>query len=95
MDLNKVPRWALILFSSLFFLICASTVNGARADLDKFGAIALDAKAVSSSNTESIAELKSSVQEVRVSQEQFRREYREDQKALDFKLTELLKAVKK
>lgn len=95
MDLNKVPRWALILFSSLFFVVCGLTVSGARADLDKFGAIAYDAKNASDGNTKSISELKASVQEVRDSQEQFRREYRDDQKTLDVKLTELLKAVKR
>lgn len=95
MDLNKIPRWMLILLAMLGLTACGVLVSGARADLDKFGAIAFQAKNVSESNTASISELKGSVQDIKDSQEQFRREYREDQKDLNVKLTELLRLTKK
>lgn len=95
MDLNKVPRWALLLIAGVGMVAISSMISVARADLDKFKGIAYQAKNVSDSNTTSISELKDSVKDIRVSQEQFRREYREDQKNLDTRLIELLKAVKK
>lgn len=78
MDLNKIPRWALILISVLGIGACGTLITTARADLDKFKTIAYQAKNVSDSNTSSITELKSSVGDIRTAQETFRREYRED-----------------
>ena len=72
MDLNKVPRWALILFSVVGLGACGLLVSTARADLEKFKGIAYQAKNASDGNTASILELKESVKGVRESQEQFR-----------------------
>ena len=94
MDFNKIPRWALILVATLGLGSMGTLVSGARADLDKFKAIAYDARNTSNANTTSIGDLKTSVGEIRTAQETFRREYREDQKDLDGKLVELLRAVK-
>lgn len=94
MDLNNVPRWALILIATLGMGACGVLVQNGRAESEKVKVVAYEAKNVSEENTASILELKDSVKDVRLSQEQFRREYREDQKDLNSKLTELLRAVK-
>ena len=94
LDLNKIPRWALLAVAGIGLGACGILVSTARADLDKLKSIAYQAKNVSDDNTLAIQDLKTSVNEVRANQEQFRREYREDQKDLDQSLKELLKAIK-
>ena len=94
MDLNKVPRWALVLIAFMGLGACGVLVSTARADLDKFKSIAYQAKNTSDSNTTSIQELKDSVKEIRVAQETFRKEYREDQKDLSKSLGDIARAVK-
>ncbi len=78
MDLNKVPRWALILFAMAGLGACGVLVSTARADLDKFKTIAYQAKNVSEDNTAAIGELKEGVKDIRIAQEISRKEYRED-----------------
>ena len=78
MDLNKVPRWALVLLALLGMAACGSLISTARADLDKFKTIAYQAKNTSDANTTSVGELKIQIADVRGAQETFRREYRED-----------------
>jgi hypothetical protein len=99
MDLNKVPRWALILIATIGLGACGVLVSNARADLDKFKSIAYQAKSVSDSNTTSISELKDGVKDIRNSLETSRREYREDRQkdAEMLRLMEdrIIRAVKK
>jgi hypothetical protein len=94
LDLNKIPRWALVMFAIVGISSCGVLISTARADLDKFKTIAAEAKHVSDANTASIVRIEDSLSEVKVIQEQFRREYREDQKDLDKKLSMIAKAVK-
>jgi hypothetical protein len=94
MDLNKVPRWALIALAIIGVGASNILVTTARADLEKFRTIAFQAKGSAEDALAMGTDLKVQVQEVRISQEIFRKEYREDQKDLDRRLTELLKAVK-
>lgn len=49
---------------------------------------------VQNAQASDISDLKGAITEIKSYNEQFRREYREDQNSLDSKLTELLKAVK-
>ena len=78
MDLNKIPRWALIVLAMVGIGACGTMLSTARADLDKFKTIAYQAKNASDANTTSIGELKEGVKEIRFSQETSRKEYRED-----------------
>ena len=94
MDFNKVPRWALIWIGILGLGACTTLISTARADLDKFKTIAADAKIASDSNAESVSELKESVKEIRLAQETFRKEYREDQKDMQKSLADIARAVK-
>lgn len=85
MSLENVPRWALVLIATAGLGACGLLVSNARGDMDKAKAVAYEAKNMSQMNSASIAsnaisifELKESVKDVRVSQEQTRKEYRED-----------------
>lgn len=93
MDLNKVPRWALIGIATLGLGACGLLVTSARADMEKVKTVAYKAKADSEANTIAVGELKDAVKEVRTAQETFRREYREDQKDLTKSLQDISKAV--
>lgn len=94
MNLDKVPRWALILIATIGIGACGLLVKNGQAEQEKVKAVAYQAKNASEANATAVSELKESVKDIRVSQEQFRREYREDQKTLDTRLLELLRAVK-
>lgn len=78
MDLNKIPRWALVVIAFLGLSAMGTMISTARADLEKFRGIAYQAKNVSEANTTSIVELKESVSQIKAGQEVFRKEYRED-----------------
>lgn len=94
MDLNKIPRWALVGIASLGLIATGTSISTARADLEKFKGIAYIAKNASEDALHLGADLKVQVSEIRSSQETFRKEYREDQKDLDRKLSEILRVVK-
>ena len=95
LDLNKIPRWALVAIATIGLISCGTLISTARADLDKFKAIAYQAKNVSDSNTSSIVELKNDVAAVQQTVEIIRKENREDFKDIDKKMSELLRAVNK
>lgn len=94
MDLNKIPRWALVSIATLGLGACGLLVSTARADLDKFKTISYQAKNTSDDALALATELKGQITDIRGAQEQFRREYREDQKDLDKKLGEILRVIK-
>lgn len=94
MDFNKIPRWALIALAALGLGACGLLISTSRADLDNFKTIAYQAKNSSDDALVMASDLKIQIGDIRVSQETFRKEYREDQKDLDRKLNELLRAVK-
>lgn len=79
MDLNKIPRWALVFFAMVGIGAVGLVGSTARADLEKFKAIAADAKVISDANAESIENLNEAVEDIRRGQEIFRTEYRDDQ----------------
>lgn len=62
--------------------------------MDKIKSVAYQAQISSDKNADAVADFKDAVKDIRVTQEQFRREYREDKKETDLKLMELLKAIK-
>lgn len=97
-QINKAPRWFLVIILGAAMALCYITlgfiVKNAFADMERIKGVAWQAKALSDDNQVSIVELKSSVEKINIAQETFRREYREDQKDLDKKLSELLRAVK-
>lgn len=94
MDLNKIPRWALVLIATLGLGACGVLVTSARADIDKMKSVAYQAKSASDINAIAVSELKVAVNEVRAAQETFRKEYREDQKDLSNSLAGIARAVK-
>lgn len=82
-DLNKLPRWALFYGFIGFMSLGGFMLKGAFADL-------ADNKQLVAKHDLLIPRLISDIQEIKNSSESFRREYREDQKDLDKKLTLLL-----
>lgn len=71
MDFNKVPRWMLIWGFMGFMSIAGIALKGAFADLD-------DTKARSLRTEQTVETLVETVKEIKINQETFRREYRED-----------------
>ena len=78
MDLNKVPRWALLVLIVALWWVSQFLGGRAIADVDKLKVVAYDARNMSIGNQEDIVDLKGSVEKIQVSQETFRKEYRED-----------------
>lgn len=78
MDLNKIPRWALIILSLAGLSSMGVLVSTARADLDRFKSIAYQAKNISDSNSDAINRLEANVEKIHITQETFRKEYRDD-----------------
>lgn len=87
MDLNKLPRWALIVGFVGFMTLSGFMLKGAFADLDA-------TKELAKKHDLLIPDLIDDIKLIKDGNETFRKEYREDQKDLETKLTELLKAVK-
>lgn len=94
MDLNKVPRWALVLFAFAGLGACGILVSTARADLDKFKTIAIEARSVSSSNTQSISEIKDSLRDMKKSNSIFLEKYDRNQEENQRVFRQILAAVK-
>jgi hypothetical protein len=94
MSLEKMPRWALVMLCGLAISCSLFFANRAIADGDRVKAVAYNAKNAADRANESTERLEKSVVAIQLSQETFRKEYREDQKDLDRKLGELLRAVK-
>lgn len=94
MNVDKWPRWALISLVAGLTLVCAFFTNRAVAEGDKTKEVAYEARYKANQALEMGNDLKVQVADVRGAQETFRKEYRQDQKDLDNKLAELLKAVK-
>ena len=104
-SLEKAPRWFLLIVGGCGIALCLILtqfiVKSAFADmaktqeeLDRTTEVARTAKNISESNQNAIVELKGSIEKVQVSQETFRKEYREDQKDTQRIMQEVLKAVK-
>jgi len=97
--LDTAPRWFLLIVCGVAIMLCIVFFNfiikSAFADMEKVRGIAWQAKNLSDANQSDIVDLKLSISSLKVSQEIFRKEYREDQKDLDRKLSELLNAVNK
>ena len=85
--IEKLPRWALVFGFIGFMTIGGFMLKGAWADLDQ-------TKALTQKHDLLIPQLVEDVATIKAGNETFRREYREDQKDLDKKLNELLRAVK-
>lgn len=92
--LEKLPRWALVLIATVGIGAIGYIGVDAKGKVEAAVANSAEATQLSNQNQKDIGELKQSVADIRVSQETFRKEYREDQKDLDKKLDALLVAVK-
>lgn len=94
MDLNKVPRWALIALAILGMTAIGYAATDAKTKVETAVKNSWAAKTLSEQNQKDIIELKDAAKEIRGAQEQFRREYREDQKDLTKALADISRAVK-
>ena len=99
MNLDKLPRWALVTICSIAIGFCwvsiSFVVKNAFADMEKIKTVAWGANTKSENALTLANDLKVQITDVRVAQETFRREYREDQKDLGRKFDEVLTALKK
>lgn len=82
MNIEKLPRWFLVVGFSGFLLLGGFILNGAFADLDH-------TKNMVQKHDVLIADLTEDISTIKTGSEQYRREYREDQKDLDKKLEEM------
>ena len=94
MSLDKLPRNVLIPITGALLALSLFFANRAVADSDKLKSIAYQAKNNSDKALESIAEMKLQIADIRLEQKTFGREYNTDQKELDKKLNEILRAAK-
>ena len=83
MDFNRIPRWVLVWGFMGFTAIGGMAFNGAYADLS-------ETKLMAQRHDLLIPQLVDDIKEIKVGNESFRKEYREDQKDLDKKLTLIL-----
>lgn len=83
MDLNKIPRWALVFGFLGFMSLGGIMLKGAFADLDA-------TKELTQKHDLLIPQLVSDIQDIKRGNETFRVEYREDQKDLNKSLQLLL-----
>ena len=95
MTLERAPRWFLLTVSSAAIGLCLIFSGRAIADSDKVRGVAYSALNLSQNNFGLINDLKVQIADVRGAQETFRKEYRQDQKEMDSKLNELLRAVRR
>lgn len=94
MNLDKMPRWALVAICGVFMSATLFFANRAVADSDRIKTVAYEARSTAQDALSLGNDLKLQIADVRGAQETFRREYREDQKDLDKKLGEILRVVK-
>lgn len=87
MDVNKLPRWVLIAGFSGFMLLGSLTLRGAFADLEQTKDVAYDAK-------RDIINLKSSIEEIQLSQRSFSDKYDRNQEENQKVFRQILIAVK-
>lgn len=83
MDLNKIPRWALVYGMLGFFSLGSLMLKGAFADLDQ-------TKALTQKHELLMPQLVVDIQDIKRSNETFRTEYRQDQKELNQTLQRLI-----
>jgi len=95
MTLERAPRWFLLTVSSAAISLCLVFSGRAIADSDKVKGVAYGALNLSQNNSEAVNDLKVQIADIRGAQETFRKEYRQDQKEIDSKLNELLRAVRR
>ena len=95
--LEKAPRWFILLICicaiSLASLLFKVVVDNAYADITQTKVVAYEAQKSAETAQLQIAELRAAVQDIKRSSEQFRVEYRQDQKDMDKKLDRLLSRV--
>lgn len=94
MDFDKFPRWALVALCFVFMALSTWFGGRAIAENDKIKVVAYQAKNVAEDAYALANDLKVQIADVRGAQETFRQEYRQDQKDLDKKMSELLMAIK-
>ena len=103
--LNKLPRWFLVMSTGALMTIVVllggwsirqvfADVGTIRSTAETAESIAVSAKATGEANSKSIDQINVNVEKIQDSQEQFRREYREDQQNLNRKLEEIARAVR-
>ena len=83
----------MVWITGILIAICGFFATRAVAEGDKSRVVAYQAKNMAEDALGLANDLKVQIADVRVAQETFRKEYRQDQKDLDQKLIELLKAV--
>ena len=84
MDIEKLPRWALVTGFLGFMTLGGFMLKGAWADLDQ-------TKALTAKHDLLIPQLVDDIAAIKAGNETFRKEYREDQRDLDKKLDILLR----
>ena len=87
MNVDKLPRWVLLAGFLGFMSLGGVMLKGAFADLE-------NTKDTVARHDLLIPQVMEDIKSIKNSNETFRVEYRQDQKDLDSKLTELLMAVK-
>lgn len=87
--MDKWPRWAMYSLISALILATGFFTNRAVADADNIKTVAYEARSNAQDALALGNDLKSQLVDVRISQEVFRKEYREDQKELDRKLGDI------
>lgn len=91
MDLNKIPRWALIGIAALGMLVMSMVAKNVYADSQKTKTVAYQAKNSAETAQLQVAALSGQIQEIKVINEIFRKEYREDQRDVQSLLKELIR----
>ena len=87
-NVDKLPRWVLVSGFLGFMSLGGLMLKGAFADLES-------TKDTVAKHDLLIPQVMEDIKQIKGSNETFRVEYRQDQKELDVKLTELLRAVNK
>ena len=91
MDFNKLPRWLLVWTAIGFFGLVGLVGNNLYADNQKVKTVAYSARSTAETCSLQVAALSGQIQEIKNSQETFRKEYREDQRDVQFLLKEIIK----
>lgn len=89
--LNKAPRWFLLIIAGMFVVGIGLVGENVWADSQKTKAVAYESRGMANTATLQVAALSGQIQEIKNSNETFRREYREDQNRLSDTLREILR----